>query len=275
MSELKENSFDNSQNVNNYKNNNNNININKNNNNNNNNLNNNNNNEEKEIIKTYETRKKKIDFNNIGDRLSLTDHTCHICKLLVNIKNIKKCDNLKFKEKNKKKKCGKDFCINCLKNYFPNYINNINNLDWKCPCCKNECNCTACKNSKKKVLNILSDQKNNNNNNEITLIENNMNNNNNYNNNNNNNYNFNNIINNNNNNKDDMNNIIKEKFDIKSFNWEKIIIKILGKFNKDKNYICIPLPKKDIIDSKNILNYKKYREELQLELEQYKKDNFN
>jgi len=261
MADFKENSNEKTQDLNNFKNNNNN-NVNKN-------INNNlniNNSEEKEITKTYETRKKKIDFNNIGDRLSLTDHTCHICKLLVNIKNIKKCENLKYKEKNKKKKCGKDFCINCLKNYFPNYINNINNLDWKCPCCKNECNCTACKNSKKKVLNILSEQKNNNN--EINLIENNVINNNFNNNNNINNFNF-------NNNKEDLNHMIKEKFDIKSFNWEKIIVKILGKFNKDKNYICIPLPKKDIIDSKNILNYKKYRDELQFELEQYKKDNIN
>ena len=107
--------------------------------------------------------KKIISYKNMGDKLSIVNNTCHLCKSIITLDDFHPCKNkicnitnIKNK-KNKGKKvkfCNKIFCMNCYEKYFPNYIINSKfNINLNCPSCEGLCLCKICaKNKEKKDL---------------------------------------------------------------------------------------------------------------------------
>eukprot|EP01132_Coremiostelium_polycephalum_P005943 gene5943-7402_t len=75
--------------------------------------------------------------------------TCHQCKLARPRNKIAYChkeheDNGK-KRKNKKQKCQKKFCSQCLWNrYSIQLVTCLSTSSWECLFCQNKCNCSAC-----------------------------------------------------------------------------------------------------------------------------------
>jgi hypothetical protein len=103
-------------------------------------------------LNKYMTRKKIIDFAKIGEKLSLTGSNCHYCKGVMTVQESNACRSILLlnildteKLNLKKKNCNKKFCYECLQKVFPNFWQKINNKDWKCPCCLDECLCSQCK----------------------------------------------------------------------------------------------------------------------------------
>ena len=104
--------------------------------------------------------KKIISYKNMGDKLSLVNNTCHLCKSIITLEDFHPCNNKIFNthtSKNKKnrtkrvKLCNKIFCMNCYEKYFPNYIVNSKfNLNLNCPSCEGYCFCKICKKNKKR-----------------------------------------------------------------------------------------------------------------------------
>ena len=131
-------------------------------------------------------RTKIISYKNVGDKLSIVNNTCHLCKSTITLNDFHPCmnkiyytvNNKSKKNKNKNfKSCNKIFCKNCYEKYFPSYIENSKfNKNLKCPSCEGLCSCKICaKNKEKKDIEnenfILLGKK-------INLIENDSNNNN-------------------------------------------------------------------------------------------------
>ena len=107
--------------------------------------------------------KKIISYKNMGDKLSIVNNTCHLCKSIITLDDFHPCKNKIFNtinsktKKNKGKKakfCNKIFCMNCYEKYFPNYIINSQfNMNLNCPSCEGLCLCKICaKNKEKKDL---------------------------------------------------------------------------------------------------------------------------
>ena len=106
--------------------------------------------------------KKIISYKNMGDKLSIVNNTCHICKSILTLDDFHPCKNKILSDnnnntknkKNKSKKvkfCKKIFCMNCYEKYFPNYIINSKfNLNLNCPSCEGLCLCNACAKNKEK-----------------------------------------------------------------------------------------------------------------------------
>ena len=101
--------------------------------------------------------KKKISYKNMGDKLSLVNNTCHLCKSIITLEDFHPCKNkiiniINAKSKSKKnrskkaKYCNKIFCMNCYKKYFPNY--KINSK--YCPSCEGLCTCKICTKNKER-----------------------------------------------------------------------------------------------------------------------------
>ena len=102
-------------------------------------------------------RKKIISYKNMGDKLSIVNNTCHLCKSIITLEDFHPCknkiinNNTKAK-KNKGKKakfCKKIFCMNCYEKYFPGYkINSSFNENLNCPSCEGLCRCKICTKNK-------------------------------------------------------------------------------------------------------------------------------
>lgn len=117
--------------------------------------------------------KKIISYKNVGDKLSLANNTCHLCKSIITLEDFHPCKN-KFchivKSRNSKNKkhrtkkincCNKIFCMNCYKNHFPSYfINSQLNTDLNCPSCAGYCSCKVCKKNKEKISEIVDEENN-------------------------------------------------------------------------------------------------------------------
>ncbi len=54
------------------------------------------------------TRGIKLDYHNLGDKLSMTQSACHKCKASIDAKSFV-CENF-----NKKRKCEAQFCKACM-----------------------------------------------------------------------------------------------------------------------------------------------------------------
>ena len=105
--------------------------------------------------------KKVISYKNMGDKLSIVNNTCHLCKSIITLEDFHPCKNKilnniyysktkKIKGK-KVKYCNKIFCMNCYKKYFPNYIINSKfNVNLNCPSCEGLCLCKICSKTKEK-----------------------------------------------------------------------------------------------------------------------------
>ena len=104
-------------------------------------------------------RKKLISYKHVGDKLSMVNYTCHLCKSTMTMENFHPCTNkimYTFGGKSKKnrgkglKTCNKIFCMNCYEKYFPNYLENSKfNMNLHCPSCEGLCTCKACEKNKK------------------------------------------------------------------------------------------------------------------------------
>lgn len=111
--------------------------------------------------------KRIISYKNVGDKLSLANNTCHLCKSIITLEDFHPCKN-KFchimnnrNNKNKKHKtkkiicCNKIFCMNCYKNHFPNYfVNSQINTELNCPSCEGYCTCKVCEKNREKISEI-------------------------------------------------------------------------------------------------------------------------
>ena len=105
-------------------------------------------------------RTKIISYKNVGDRLSLVNNTCHLCKSTITQKDFHPCMNKIVNTLNNKSKknrgknvklCNKIFCMNCYEKYFPSYIVNSKfNINLKCPSCEGLCTCKICAKNKEK-----------------------------------------------------------------------------------------------------------------------------
>ena len=105
-------------------------------------------------------RSKIISYKNVGDRLSLVNNTCHLCKSTITQKDFHPCMNKIVNTLNNKSKknrgknvklCNKIFCMNCYEKYFPSYIVNSKfNINLKCPSCEGLCTCKICAKNKEK-----------------------------------------------------------------------------------------------------------------------------
>ena len=105
-------------------------------------------------------RSKIISYKNVGDRLSLVNNTCHLCKSTITQKDFHPCMNKIVNSVNNKSKknrgkniklCNKIFCMNCYEKYFPSYIVNSKfNINLKCPSCEGLCTCKICAKNKEK-----------------------------------------------------------------------------------------------------------------------------
>ena len=89
------------------------------------------------------TRGIKLDYANLGDKLSLTTLTCHKCKVRIPDAKDKTfaCDNT-----NKKKKCDAQFCKPCMLKFYPStsYQSLMDKPGDKCPVCQKLCKCQSC-----------------------------------------------------------------------------------------------------------------------------------
>ena len=105
-------------------------------------------------------RSKIISYKNVGDKLSIVNNTCHLCKSTVTMKDFHPCKNkIIISPNNKSKKnrgkniktCNKIFCMNCYEKYFPSYIINSKfNINLNCPSCEGLCTCKICAKNKEK-----------------------------------------------------------------------------------------------------------------------------
>ena len=103
---------------------------------------------------------KIISYKNMGDKLSIVNNTCHLCKSTMTIKDFHPCKNkIVYHVNNKSKKnrgkniksCNKIFCMNCYEKYFPSYIVNSKfNINLNCPSCEGLCTCKICAKNKEK-----------------------------------------------------------------------------------------------------------------------------
>ena len=103
---------------------------------------------------------KIISYKNVGDKLSIVNSTCHLCKSTITIKDFHPCKNkIIYNVNNKSKKnrgkniksCNKIFCMNCYEKYFPSYIVNSKfNINLNCPSCEGLCTCKICAKNKEK-----------------------------------------------------------------------------------------------------------------------------
>ena len=84
---------------------------------------------EKQNKKIYDTRKKKIDFTRIGEKLSFSRNYCHYCRNLTTVQDSHSCRNFE-KINTRKRICNKTFCKTCIKNIFPSFLSNLYNNDW-------------------------------------------------------------------------------------------------------------------------------------------------
>ena len=103
--------------------------------------------------------KKIISYKNMGDKLSIVNNTCHLCKSIITLDDFHPCKNKIYSNNNKNKKskgkkakfCKKIFCMNCYEKYFPNYlVNSKFNMNLNCPSCEGLCLCKACAKNKEK-----------------------------------------------------------------------------------------------------------------------------
>ena len=190
-------------------------------------------NPEKQNKKIYETRKIKIDYTRIGEKLSLTRNYCHYCRSITTVQDSDSCKNSE-KINTRKRNCNKTFCKNCITNFFPSFLTNLYSSNWICPCCKGVCNCSSCKKNKnKKNFDNLFQNSN------LSISPNNSLSNG-----------QNNFKDNNNSNVNLIDNLSSSKYDPNVFDWAGVLTKLLGKFNKEK-YSAMPRPKIDT----NIKNY--------------------
>eukprot|EP00347_Sterkiella_histriomuscorum_P023657 403333840 len=110
------------------------------------------------------TRKKTIDFSKVGQKITLSDFSCHRCKTMIPVNEENVCngpiiDDLKKTQNTKKKiePCQKRFCNECLQKYNKDSWNSLNkskiNLNqnssadpeiWVCPFCLELCTCSQC-----------------------------------------------------------------------------------------------------------------------------------
>ena len=105
-------------------------------------------------------RNKIISYKNVGDKLSIVNNTCHLCKSTITIKDFHPCMNKIASSVNSKSKknrgkntklCNKIFCMNCYEKYFPSYIVNSKfNMNLNCPSCEGLCMCKICAKNKEK-----------------------------------------------------------------------------------------------------------------------------
>ena len=105
-------------------------------------------------------RTKIISYKNVGDKLSIVNSTCHLCKSTITLNDFYPCMNkIYYSVNNKSKKnksksfksCNKIFCKNCYEKYFPGYIENSKfNNNLKCPSCEGLCTCKICAKNKEK-----------------------------------------------------------------------------------------------------------------------------
>ena len=201
-------------------------------------------NPEKQNKKIYETRKIKIDYTRIGEKLSLTRNYCHCCRNLTTVQDSHSCKNFE-KINTRKRNCNKTFCKNCITNIFPSFLSNLYSSN---------CNCSSCKKNKNKKNfdnlfqnsnfsispnNSLSNGQNNlkENNSNVNLIE----------------------------------NLSSSKFDPKVFDWAGVLTKLLGKFNKEK-YSAMPRPKIDTNIKNYFLKLKKARDDFIVVKEKFFKE---
>ena len=204
---------------------------------------------EKQNKKIYDTRKKKIDFTRIGEKLSFSRNYCHSCRNLTTVQDSHSCRNFE-KINTRKRICNKTFCKTCIKNIFPSFLSNLYNNDWICPCCKGVCNCSSCKKNKNKKnlensnLSVSNNNSLSNGQNDKTEI------------------NVNNNL---------MENLASSKFDPKFFDWAGTLIKLLGKFNKEK-YYPMPRPENDTIPKDYFLKLKRARDDFIVAKEKYFKE---
>ena len=103
--------------------------------------------------------KKIISYKNMGDKLSIVNNTCHLCKSIITLEDFHPCKNKIINNNNKAKKnkgkkakfCNKIFCMNCYEKYFPLYIINSNfNINLNCPSCEGLCPCKVCAKNKER-----------------------------------------------------------------------------------------------------------------------------
>ena len=105
-------------------------------------------------------RNKIISYKNVGDKLSIVNNTCHLCKSIITIKDFHPCKNKILPSVNSKSKknrgkniklYNKIFCMNCYEKYFPSYIVNSKfNMNLNCPSCEGLCMCKICAKNKEK-----------------------------------------------------------------------------------------------------------------------------
>ena len=199
-------------------------------------------NQEKQNKKIYETRKIKIDYTRIGEKLSLARNYCHYCRNLTTVQDSHSCKNFE-KINTRKRNCNKTFCKNCITNIFPSFLSNLYSSNWICPCCKNKKNLeNLFQNSNLSISpnNSLSNGQNNfkENNSNVNLVE---------------------------------NLSSSSKFDPKVFDWSGILTKLLGKFNKEK-YSAMPRPKIDTNIKNYFLKLKRLRDDFIVAKEKYFKE---
>ena len=110
--------------------------------------------------------KKIISYKNMGDKLSLVNSTCHLCKSIITLEDFHPCKNkifynninnnsskLKKNKTKKQKKCNKIFCMNCYEKYFQIYLINSqfnSNSNLNCPSCEGLCTCKVCSKNKER-----------------------------------------------------------------------------------------------------------------------------
>ncbi|CDW77674.1 UNKNOWN [Stylonychia lemnae] len=100
------------------------------------------------------TRKKTIDFSKVGQKITLSDSSCHRCKTMIPVNEENICKgplidiNMKKPGSLKKKiePCSKRFCNECLQKYNKDsWTSMIKNIEiWVCPYCLEICTCAQC-----------------------------------------------------------------------------------------------------------------------------------
>ena len=111
-----------------------------------------------------ETRKKTIDFANLGKTKSLADILCHQCRMQLQADDENSCkgveQGISQKRGQAKVTCKKRFCSQCLIRHYPESYQELkkSKLDcskWLCPACKNICKCSQCIRRREKLEDIM------------------------------------------------------------------------------------------------------------------------
>ena len=115
-----------------------------------------------------ETRKKNIDFANIGKRKSLSDILCHQCRRQLQANDENSCKaiekSITIKRTQGGSFCKKKFCTQCLIKHYPeayqelkqsNEMKSLGTSNWLCPSCQRICTCSQCVRKRERVESMM------------------------------------------------------------------------------------------------------------------------